>query len=80
MEKVNDYLGRPLSVGDHVVRIHRTDSSAFFEKCVVIGFTGGNSRTKVELQTKSVYHSKTVREWPSKIIKIDVIGGKNESP
>ena len=70
-----DYLGQPLSIGDTVTRICRTESNAFFERAMIIGFVGGNSRTKAQLKTVNEWHSRTLLEWPYKLIKLQSADG-----
>lgn len=60
---MNDFLGNKLNIGDKVVCIERSRSSAWFEDAEVIGFTP----QKIKLQySNGTVHLKTY----DKIVKV----------
>lgn len=68
---MHDYLGQNLSVGDSVAYIHRTDTSAFFLKGVVVGFNARKEKPMVGIRIRTQDMSKIVRVFPDKVIKFD---------
>lgn len=70
---VKDFLGQPLIIGDSVIYLHRTATSAFYIKGKVVDFIPytamGNVRYLVQLNVDSTKGNTSMRIQPGKIIR-----------
>jgi hypothetical protein len=72
---IKDFLGQTLAIGDHVVYLHRTATSAFYIKGIVMDFVEhtamGDKRHLVKLQVQSTTPNNIVSVWPSTLIRYE---------